>query len=179
VTAWLFCYYDERLCRLASRVAGEAGEAPKQAPLRLCGHESRILSDGGRTPEVASTVPDEIMTAIAVALAGKTADAVFSGSKEAFAGLVRLLRQRFGHDDKARKVLKSAQHAPDDPAAIDALARELDRLASSDPEIARQVSQLRTSVAQGRVLNMVTGSVNHGIVIQARDIDGGIHIGNT
>ncbi len=124
-------------------------------------------------------MPDEIMSAIAAALAGKTADAVFSGSKEAFSGLVRLIRQRFGHDDKARKVLKSAQHAPDDPAAIDALTRELDRLASSDPEIARQISQLRTAVTQGRVMNTVAGSVNHGIVVQARDIDGGIHIGNT
>jgi hypothetical protein len=117
------------------------------------------------------------MTAIAAALAGKTADAVFSGSKEAFTGLVRLIRQRFGHDDKACKVLKSAQHSPDDPAAMDTLARELDRLVSSDPEIARQISQLRTVVTQGRVLNTVTGSVNGGTVVQARDINGGIHIG--
>lgn len=122
-------------------------------------------------------MPDEIMTAIAAALAGKTADAVFSGSKEAFTGLVRLIRQRFGHDDKACKVLKSAQHSPDDPAAMDTLARELDRLVSSDPEIARQISQLRTVVTQGRVLNTVTGSVNGGTVVQARDINGGIHIG--
>lgn len=124
-------------------------------------------------------MPDEIMTAIAVALAGKSADAVFSGGKEAFTVLVRLIRERFGHDDKARKALESAQNDPNDPAAVDALTRELDRLASADPEIARKISQLRTVAARGSVLNMVTGSVNGGTVIQARDIDGGIHIGNT
>jgi hypothetical protein len=121
---------------------------------------------------------DQIVTAIAVALAGKTADTVFSGGKEAFTALARLIRERFSTDDTARKALESAQNAPDDPAALDALTWELDRLASMDPEIARQISQLRFLGAQGGVVNMVTGTVK-GPVIQTRDNYGGIHIGNT
>ena len=124
-------------------------------------------------------MPDQIMTAIAAALAGKTADEVFSGGKDAFTALVRLIRERFSHDDKARKTLESAQNAPDDPAAVDALARELDRLASVDPEVGRQISRLGSLVAPGSVLNMVTGPVNGGTVVQMRDVHGGIHIGNT
>jgi transposase len=124
-------------------------------------------------------MPDQIMTAIAVALAGKTADTVFSGGKEAFTALARLIRERFGRDDKERKVLESAQNAPDDPAALDALTQELDRLASMDPEIAEKISQLRSLVAQGSVQNMVTGTVKDSTVIQTRDNYGGIHIGNT
>ena len=122
---------------------------------------------------------DQIMTAIAVALAGKTTDTVFSGGKEAFTALLRLIRERFGTDAKAREALESAQKAPDDPIALDTLTRELVRLASTHPEIAGLISQLRFPVAQGGVLNMVTGTVQNGPVIQTRDNYGGIHIGNT
>jgi hypothetical protein len=124
-------------------------------------------------------MPDQIVTAIAVALAGKSADTLFSGGKEAFTALARLIRERFGTDDKTRKALESAQNAPDDPATLDALARELDRLASMDPEIARQISLLRFLGTQGDVVNIVTGTVKHGSVIQTRDNYGGIHIGDT
>jgi hypothetical protein len=124
-------------------------------------------------------MPDQIMTAVAVALAGKAADTMFSGGRDAFTALARLIRERFGTDDKARKALEAAQNAPDDPATLEALTREVDRLASMDPEIARQISQLRPLVTQGDVLNMVTGTVQNGSVIQTRDNYGGIHIGNT
>lgn len=124
-------------------------------------------------------MPDQIMTAIAVALAGKTADTAFTGGKEAFTALARLIRERFGRDDKTRNALESAQNAPDNPAALNILTQELDRLASMDPEIARQISQLRSLVAQGSVLNTVIGPVKDSTVIQTRDNYGGIHIGNT
>jgi hypothetical protein len=124
-------------------------------------------------------MPDQIMTAIAVALAGKTADTVFSGGKESFAALARLIRERFGRDDKAKKALESAQNAPENPAALNALAQELDRLASMDPEIAEKIGQLRPLVAYGSVRNMVTGMVKDSTVIQTRDNHGGIHIDNT
>jgi hypothetical protein len=124
-------------------------------------------------------MPDQIMTAIAVALAGKTADTVFSGGKETFTALARLIRERFGRDDKAQEALKSAQNTPDNPAALDALTQELDRLASMDPEIAEKISQLRSLIVHGSVQNMVTGTVKDSTVIQTRDNYGGIHIGNT
>jgi hypothetical protein len=122
---------------------------------------------------------DQIMTAIAVALAGKTADTMFSGSKDALTALARLIRERFGHDDKAQKVLESAQKAPDDPAELEALTRELDRLASMDPVIAKEISQLRSLVVHGSVQNIVTGATKDSTIIQTRDNYGGIHIGNS
>ncbi|HTU72602.1 MAG TPA: hypothetical protein VMG38_03705 [Trebonia sp.] len=122
-------------------------------------------------------MPDQIMTAIAAALAGKTADAVFSGSKDAFSALVRLIQGRFTRDDRARATLESARKAPDDPAALEALAREVDRLAAVDREVSSRISQLGPLVAPGSVVNTVTGTVN-GPVFQARDIQGGIHISN-
>jgi hypothetical protein len=123
-------------------------------------------------------MPDQIMTAIAVALASKTAETVFGGAKDAFTTLARLVRERFSHDENARKALDSAKNAPHDPAAVAALVEALDRLASADPEFAIQIRHLWHQFAlEGNVMNSIGSS--KGPAVQARDIHGDIHFGKS
>jgi hypothetical protein len=49
------------------------------------------------------SMPDPIMTAIATALASKTTETVFAGAKGALTALARLVRERFSHDENARR----------------------------------------------------------------------------
>ncbi len=124
-------------------------------------------------------MPDQIMTAVAVALAGKATEAMFGGARDAFTALVRLVRERFGRDEDARRALESAENAPHDPAAVAALARELARVASADLGFDAEIRDLWPRIAAGgEVVNMVTGKVN-GPVIQARDVQGGIRFGGS
>jgi hypothetical protein len=128
-------------------------------------------------------VADEIMMAVASALASKVAEAAAGGVRSAWDALVRLVRDRFAHDQVASAALATAQSRPTDQLAVRELGDALERVTASDPGFAEQVRALWSRVsadlsATGGVLNVSTGTIS-GHLIQARDlhIEGGLHLG--
>lgn len=128
---------------------------------------------------------DEIMMAVAAALAGKVAEAAVGGARGAWEALVRLVRDRFAHDEVASAALAAADARPTDQVAVRELGQALERVGAADPGFAEQVRALwprasgELSATSGGVLNVSTGTVS-GHMIQARDlhIEGGLHLGN-
>lgn len=128
---------------------------------------------------------DEIMMAVAAALAGKVAEAAVGGARGAWEALVRLVRDRFAHDEVASAALAAADARPTDQVAVRELGQALERVGTADPSFAEQVRAMwpqasrELSVTHGGVLNVSTGTVS-GHMIQARDlhIEGGLHLGN-
>lgn len=130
-------------------------------------------------------VADEIMMAVASALAGKFAEAAVGGARSAWGTLVRLVRDRFAHDTVASAALAVADARPTDEVAIRELGQVLERVGTADPSFGEQVRALwpqasaELSATSGGVLNVSTGTVT-GHLIQARDlhIEGGMHLGH-
>jgi hypothetical protein len=128
---------------------------------------------------------DEIMVAIASALAGKAAEAVAGSAREAWSRLVQLVRDRFRVDADADTSLEAARGHPDDREAIGALAGALERAAAVDEAFGAELRALwlqvapHLSAAGASAVNVVTGSVG-GHLIQARDlhVEGGLHLGD-
>jgi hypothetical protein len=124
---------------------------------------------------------DPIMTAVASAVAGKTAEAAADGARNALAALVRLVR-RAARDQPASAALSKA--APGDPASIQKLARALDQMAAADAEFRAQLRDLwprasaELTASHGGTANSNTGTVG-GHLIQAADlhVEGGLHLG--
>jgi hypothetical protein len=117
---------------------------------------------------------DEILTAIAAALAGKAADATFEGGRKALATLKNLVRERFRNDKDAQVALEEAQRAPDQAVATTALATAIERVCATDPDFAAQLRSLWLQVTNQSVTNIVTGNIG-GHLIQAHDIHGDIN----
>jgi hypothetical protein len=105
-------------------------------------------------------MPDQIMTAIVDALAGKTADAMFGGGKEAFTALVSLIRERFSHDDKARKALESAldSHTSQKSTELGTTATLPCELAQNNPSYTSRalIRMMQNGVARRLWLNSLT-----------------------
>ncbi|HEX7660402.1 MAG TPA: hypothetical protein VF444_13080 [Pseudonocardiaceae bacterium] len=121
---------------------------------------------------------DPILGAVAAALATKAVTGLYDFVKNAFARRGRTAKQ-----DTA--ALEAARGAAADSPQVEALATVLTRAAAEDPEfaeglrvqwqlVAQQVSQ---DAETGGVTNSISGTVT-GNVVQARDIDGGIHFGS-
>lgn len=113
-------------------------------------------------------MPEPILVSIAATLAGKGASALYDVVKKKFAG-----------SPEATAALADAQDSVPDSPQIHALAHELARAESSDPEFAAdlravwgQVS-VRQHAGNGGIANQISGTVN-GKVLQARDIEGGV-----
>lgn len=128
---------------------------------------------------------DEIMMAVASALAGKAAEAAVDGARGAWGALVRLIRGRFDRDRGATEALEAAQAQPSDQGAVQELGQALERVAAADPGFAEQMRALwpqasaELSARDGGVINVNTGTVG-GHLIQARDlrIEGGLNLGD-
>lgn len=128
---------------------------------------------------------DAVMMAVAAALAGKAAEAVFEGGRSAWAALVRLVRDRFGQDNAAAAALEAARQQPADPQRVRELAAALERVAAVDRSFAAGMRALwpqasaELSAQEGGTVNVSGGSVG-GHLIQARDlhIDGGLDLGD-
>ncbi|HEY1618222.1 MAG TPA: hypothetical protein VGG25_11415 [Streptosporangiaceae bacterium] len=124
------------------------------------------------------------MTAVASAVAGKTAEAAADGGRNALAALTRLVRSRAARDQPASAALSKAATAPRDPASIRELARALDRIAAADAGFRAQLQDLWPQVSaeltasHGGTANSNTGTVG-GHLIQAADlhVEGGLHLG--
>lgn len=120
---------------------------------------------------------DAVLMAVATALASKGAEAAVAGTRDAWAGLVRLVRERFAGDEAAGSALAEARQQPESVAARDRLAEALARVMEADPEFCEQVRSLwaqasSVSATDGGVVNQVSGSAER--VVQARDVFGDI-----
>lgn len=127
---------------------------------------------------------EDILTAVALAMATKAVEGLTEGGKAAFAALARLVRQRFQRRASAQAALAAAEADPPDEARIQSLRDELAQAAADDPEFDRELRRLWRDVSShstantGGVINTVSGSVA-GNVVQARDVHGGISFGET
>jgi hypothetical protein len=128
-------------------------------------------------------MPDDIMMAVATALAGKVAAALASGGSTSLASLARLVRKRFGGDPAAQTALESAQERPDDQSRTQSLRDALEQAATADPEFGEQLRALwrqastELNASHGGVINQVSGTVS-GNVVQAHDIHGNLTFGD-
>jgi hypothetical protein len=126
---------------------------------------------------------DEIMTAVASALAEKGADAALGSAPGAWGALVRLVRRRLARDGAAG-VLQSAQARPADEMSTSRLTQVLERMAAADPAFAQEVRALwpramaQLSGQDGALLNVNMGTVGDHL-IQGRDlhIEGDLSLG--
>jgi|SRR5580658_692539 hypothetical protein len=128
---------------------------------------------------------DPVMISVANALATKAADVAAEGVRSAMSALIRLVRSRFAGDKAAAAALDAAQAAPQDQAAIEELARVLERASAADAGFAAQLRALwpelraELSAGEGETVNSSTGTVG-GHLIQARDlhVEGGLLLGD-
>src|ERR1700690_4272377 len=129
-------------------------------------------------------MPDEILMAVATALAAKAADAAAGAAHEAWTRLVRLVRDRLGGDAQGAAALEGGPAPPGGRVAVRELAGALER-AAADQAFAAEVRALwleaepQLSAAGASAVNVVTGTVG-GHLVQARDlhVKGGLHLGN-
>jgi hypothetical protein len=125
-------------------------------------------------------MPDEMVMAIATALATRGAEAAVAGGKNALGALVRLVRRRFGTDAAATEALHAATEDPSDQAQIVRLSAMLTRIMVNDPEFDEQLRGYWGQVAghqtadHGGVVNLFSGRAEK--VVQARDIQGDINL---
>jgi hypothetical protein len=135
--------------------------------------------------EVPVVMPDQFLSTVAAAVAGKAAELAVQGGKEGCAALVRLIRAHLGRDKDASAALAAAREDPRDDGAVAGLATALERLTSQDAAFAVRLRELwpraeaELSASHGGVANSATGSVG-GHLMQARDVrvEGGLRFGD-
>jgi hypothetical protein len=119
----------------------------------------------------------EVVTAITSGAAGSL------GSKgtEAVGRLLSTLRTKFRGHAASRGTLEISVEKPDDAAARDNLISMLRDHIGRDAEFAALLAKLWNEIRPtleadaNRSVNVISGTV-HGSVIQARDVQGGIHL---
>ncbi|QBI52566.1 hypothetical protein [Streptomonospora litoralis] len=121
---------------------------------------------------------DQVLLAIAAAVAGKAVEPLTENAADALRNLRKAVIQRFRAEPEAREALDAAQVDYEDVEAVEVLAEHLDSATAADPEIRRLTEELRPhfGTGDGGVANTVHGDVS-GNVVQARDIHGGIDLG--
>jgi hypothetical protein len=135
--------------------------------------------------EVTVVMPDQFLSTVAAAVAGKAAELAVQGGREGCAALVRLIRDRLGRDKDAAAALAEADQSPQDNAAVAGLTSALERLTLQDAVFAARLRELwpraeaELSASHGAVANSATGSVG-GHLMQARDVrvEGGLRFGD-
>lgn len=96
--------------------------------------------------------------------------------------LISGLRARFRHQPESRGALEISVEEPGDLAARDHLVALLQENISGDDEFAAWLASLWADVrpvleaGDSASANVISGTV-HGSVVQARDIQGGVHLG--
>ncbi|MFC4019159.1 hypothetical protein ACFOW4_14575 [Micromonospora sp. GCM10011542] len=122
-----------------------------------------------------------MVTAATTLVAWATTELAQSG-RAAVSSLISFLRTRFEHEPESNAVIEGALQQPS-PEAVGRLAELLDREsrrdAAFDAQLRARWSRVEAIVAEGAggVANSVSGDV-HGPVVQARDVHGGIHLGD-
>ncbi|WBB73062.1 hypothetical protein O7602_25770 [Micromonospora sp. WMMD1128] len=123
---------------------------------------------------------DQIVLAVATALATKGAEALGVGARSAIGSLFSLVRGRFGSGTRESAVLDAAithpqerwRHAALASALADVMARDPNFAAALDDEW-RRLARTGVVAVQGQVVNHFSGTA--GKVVQARDIQGDIN----
>jgi hypothetical protein len=121
----------------------------------------------------------EMVTAIAVALATKAAEGLTEGGRAAFEALARLVQRAFQGRASAQAALTGAEADPADETRIEELQQELAQTAAEDPAFETDLRGAWRELAphltasDSAVANNVSGTVE-GNVVQARDVHGGI-----
>ncbi|GHJ17783.1 hypothetical protein [Micromonospora sp. AKA38] len=123
---------------------------------------------------------DQIVLAVATALATKGAEALGVGARSAIGSLLSLVRGRFGAGTRESAVLDAAmahpqerwRHAALASALADAMARDPSFTAALDDEW-RRLARAGVVAVQGQVVNHFSGTA--GKVVQARDVQGDIN----
>ncbi|MDG4810593.1 hypothetical protein O7634_27885 [Micromonospora sp. WMMD1120] len=125
---------------------------------------------------------DPIMVTAATTLVAWATTELAQSGQAAVSSLIAYLRTRFQHEPASRAVIESALQQSS-PEAVSRLAELLDRESHRDvafgAELRARWSQVEAAVGEGAggVANSVSGDV-HGSVVQARDVHGGIHLGD-
>ncbi|WP_405092251.1 hypothetical protein OG767_04265 [Micromonospora sp. NBC_01392] len=123
---------------------------------------------------------DQIVLAVATALATKGAEALGVGARSAIGSLLSLVRGRFGAGTRESAVLDAAmahpqerwRHAALASALADVMARDPSFTAALDDEW-RRLARAGVVAVQGQVVNHFSGTA--GTVVQARDVQGDIN----
>lgn len=125
-------------------------------------------------------MPDDVMMAMASALAGKIVDAVWRGAGETWEQAVRRIRGRLSRNPAASATLQRAAAAPESDEALKAVVALLRREAENDPDFAARLRTFQKIDHPGnsKVTNIVSGQAHR--VIQAQDINvqGGLWMGD-
>ncbi|MBT8227940.1 MAG: hypothetical protein HKP61_01000 [Dactylosporangium sp.] len=122
---------------------------------------------------------DPITASIAAVLATGVTTALTDGGRALITRAAALVRERLHRNPSDEAALDTAVRRPNDPAAIEALARLLDQRMRDDPRFADQLKALWEGatpdipVRHDEVSNTISGTV-YGSAIQARDVHGGI-----
>jgi hypothetical protein len=125
---------------------------------------------------------DPFLDSLATALAGQLATGLGAAGKAAVQKIREILQRRSERDPETHAALEAAQQPSAGQPEIKALAERLDQVAQRDQEFAEQVREARAvvhneiSAHDNSVVNHNTGNV--GNLVQARDIQGGIHFGS-
>ncbi|RSM56773.1 hypothetical protein DMB66_32985 [Actinoplanes sp. ATCC 53533] len=127
---------------------------------------------------------EDILGAVALALATGAANGLTEAGRAAFAALTGLVRRRFQGRESAQAVLAEVETEAKtaDYTRVQALRDELARTVADDPafdeQLRRHWADLRPhlTVDTGGVVNNLSSSVG-GNVVQARDVHGGISFG--
>ncbi|GAB3816779.1 hypothetical protein [Micromonospora zhanjiangensis] len=122
---------------------------------------------------------DQIVLAVATALATKGAEALGAGARSAIGSLFSLVRSRFGAGTRESAVLDAALAHPQEQWRHTALASTLADVMARDPDFTAALTDewrrlVRSDVVavQGEVVNHFSGTA--GKVVQARDVQGDI-----
>jgi hypothetical protein len=116
-------------------------------------------------------MPEPVLISIAAALAGKSVAAVYE-----------LVKNKFAQRREAQAALEAAQGASSNSAKVAALATELERAETADPDFSKQLRAawnergIQQDLDHGSVSNISIGTVT-GSQIQAKDIHGNITFG--
>lgn len=120
----------------------------------------------------------QVVTAVASGAGGT----IGAKGTEAISRLIAGLRTKFRHQPESRGALEISLESPDDAAARELLASTLRDHIRHDAEFGEWLAGLWAEVQPdlradaGDSANIITGTV-HGSVVQARDVQGGIHLG--
>ncbi|MFY1690139.1 hypothetical protein [Plantactinospora sp. WMMB782] len=141
---------------------------------------SHLIIRGPDAPSPGMTeiaMQDQLVLAIATALAAKGGEALIMSGGSALGRLYRLLRDRFRAQGKEVGDLVAGG---DEPGAIDRirLAEKISQLLADDPDLRGEVERLwraaepEVSAQPAAVINQFSGTAER--VVQARDIRGDV-----
>jgi hypothetical protein len=121
---------------------------------------------------------DDAIMGIATAIASGAGGSIGASGAASVARLISALRARFRGDPGARGTLEIAVESPGSQVAGEELVAVLRARTASDPGFGEwllsQWLEVAPQLDAGKQTNVISGTVK-GNVIQARDIQGGIH----